>query len=260
MTMHPLRSFRSSAAAALLAVAATASPEAAARDFFDNGPADKFLSLEVHALIGGSTTLQNYAGTFDAISSYDQHTGFSGGAGAVATFGLRDWLGLATELNFLVNNSSATVLVAGSGDTPFSAMTLKNRYYTLNVPVYLKVNFNIADRARWNVMGGFYYSLGLDGYQKQNIYTSYVNTFGQLVNIHDTLRPDYYRSSGAFINSCYRADWGLTFGTGFDLGSHVAVGFRAMIGLRNIAYITDAGTQKPSIHSTAFYGTLGYRF
>lgn len=252
---------RLTAIALLTAISALALPVAAsAQRFFDPGPADKFLRLEVHGLAGGSTILQNYAGSFDEITSYDQHMGFSGGAGAVATFGLRDWLGLATEFNFLASNSSATVMMAGQPATPYAAVTLKNRYYTINIPVYVKINFNLATRVRWNLIGGIYYSLGLAGHQTQNVYTSYVNSLGQLINIHETLKPDYYRSSGAFINSSLRADWGIIFGTGIEASSRVSVGFRALIGLRNMAYITDSGTTRPSVHNTALYATLGYLF
>lgn len=251
---------RFTAISAVAIIAALLPATSSAQQFFDRGEADKFLTMEVHALAGGSTIIQNYAGCFDAITSFDQHFGFSGGAGAVATFGIRDWLGLATEFNFIASNSSATVMMAGDGSTPVSALTLKNRYYTFLLPVYVKVNFNLAPRVRWNLIGGIYYSLGLGGYQKQNIYTSYVNDLGQLINIHATLKPGYYRSSQAFINSSYRADWGLIVGTGIEASRRVSVGFRALIGLRNMAYITDAGTTRPSIHNAALYASLGYIF
>lgn len=233
---------------------------ASAQQFFDRGPADKFLRMEVHALAGGSTILQNYTGCFDAITSFDQHFGFSGGAGAVATFGIRNWLGLSTEFNFLASNSSASVMIAGQPGVPFSTVTLRNRYYTINIPVYVRINFNLAPTVRWNLIGGIYYSLGIGGHQKQSIYASYVNSLGQLINLHDTYEPGYYRSSGAFINSSYRADWGLILGTGIEASSRVSVGFRALLGLRNMSYITDSGTTRPSVHNTALYATLGYLF
>ena len=248
-------------AALITALAALITPATAtAQQFFNPGHADKFLRMEVHGLAGGSTILQNYASCFDEITSFDQNMGFSGGLGAVATFGIRDWLGLSTEFNILASNSSATALMAGRPDSPYATVTLRNRYYTINIPVYVRVNFNLASRVRWNVIGGIYYSLGLSGHQHQDVYTSYVNSLGQLINIHDSLRPDYYRSSGAFVNSSLRADWGIIFGTGIEASSRVSVGLRALIGLRNMAYITDSGTSRPSIHNTALYATLGYLF
>lgn len=247
------------AATAAIACIATA-PGAAAARFFDPGPARHFLELEVHATVGTSTVIQNYDAKFAAITEFQMSPGFAAGAGAKVTFGLRDWLGLATELNATLNNSSASMAIAGDGATPASTLFLHNHYYVLKVPVYLSLRFNVSDNVRWNVEGGIYYALGLGGSQKQSIYSSYINDLGQLVNIHANLKTGYYNDPDAFINSSYRSDWGVHIGTSFDLGRHATVGFRTQIGVKNIANISDAGITRPSVHNVTAMGCLGWRF
>lgn len=246
--------------ALIVLIAATIAQSASAQDFFDKGPATQFISFDVHGLMGTSTITQNYESKFDEISSYSQHPGLSVGAGVGATLGFKNWLGLTTEFNLVANNSSATVMIAGKGDNPYAAMTIRNRYYVIDVPTYIKVSFNLSQDIRWNLIGGVYYSLGYAGCQKQNIYSSYLNDLGQLININQQIKPDYYHSKNGFINSSMRSDIGVIFGSGFDLGTRITVGFRGEFGLKNVAYIPESSIDKPNIHNLAFRGSVGWRF
>lgn len=243
-----------------LGTAALLAPAAEARDFFDTGAADRFLTIDVHGLIGGSTLTQNYATKFPEFSRFDMDFGVSGGVGAGVTFGLRDWLGLTTELNCLVNSSSANAIMEGYNRSGTSVMHLSNTYLTFQVPVLVSVRFNVSENVRWNVSGGLYYSLGVTGTQRQDLYSSYLNELGQLVNIHATLKPDYYKDSGAFINSSYRADWGAVIGSSVDVGKHFTIGVRSSIGFTNVADISEDGTVTPNVHNLAIHALLGWRF
>lgn len=243
-----------------LVLSAAASLPLAARDFFDTGAADRFLELDVHLQAGTSAITQNYKSKFPLLTQFDMNPGASFGAGVGATFGLRDYLGLSTELNFMCNSSSGSGAIAGDGATPASSVFIKNRYYGVDVPVYVSVRFNLSENVRWNVEGGAYYSLGFCGSQKQQIYTSYINDVEQLINLSTKVNTDYYRGNEGFGSTSYRADWGLIVGTSVDVNRHVTVGVRAHLGLKNVAYVPENAIVRPNVHNMAFHGTIGWLF
>ncbi len=259
LTMTHIKSILTSifASISLLLIAPVHS---AAADFFDTRPADKFLEIGIHGLAGTSTLLQNYQSCYPAITDIDMSAGFAGGVGGSVTFGLRNYLALSTELNFMARNSSTSMAFRGTDEIPTSAIYLSNHSYSFEVPVYVSVRFNLADNVRWNLQGGFYYSLGLTGTQHQTLMSSYINELGQMVNIYEKVDADYYNDPDAFINSQYRSDWGLMVGTSIDVWKHVTVGFRTMFGLKNVANDSDSGTIHPRVRNLAALGTVGWRF
>lgn len=229
-------------------------------EFFDTRPADRFMEIGIHGLAGTSTLLQNYQSCYPVISDIDMSSGFAGGIGGSVTFGLRNYLALSTELNFMARNSSIDMAFRGTDEIPTSAILLSNRSYSFEVPVYISVRFNLADNVRWNLQGGFYYSLGLTGTQHQTLLSSYINELGQMVNIYEKLDADFYNDPDAFINSQYRSDWGLMVGSSVDVWKHVTVGFRVMFGLKNVANDSESGTINPRVRNLAALGTVGWRF
>lgn len=231
-----------------------------AATFFDAGPADEFLEIGVHGLVGTSTLLQNYQSCYPAITSIDMSPGFAGGVGGTVSFGLRNYLALSTELNFMARNSSVSMAFRGTDGIPTSAIHLSNRSYSFEVPVYISIRFNLSDNVRWNLHGGFFYSLGISGHQHQSVFSSYINELGQMVNIYEKVKTGYYNDPDAFINSMYRSDWGLMAGTSIDVWKHVTVGFRAMFGLKNVANDSEAGIVNPKVRNLAALGTVGWRF
>lgn len=233
---------------------------AGAAEFFDTGSADKFIEIGVHGLAGTSTLLQNYRSCYPAITCLDMSAGFAGGFGASATFGLRNSLALSTEFNFMARNSSISMAFRGTDVIPTSSIFLSNRSYSFEVPVYVSVRFNLSDDVRWNLLGGFFYSLGLSDSQHQTIMSSYINELGQMINIYETAKTGYYNDPEAFINSQYRSDWGLMAGTSIDVWKHITVGFRVMFGLKNVANDSESGIVNPRVRNIAALGTVGWRF
>lgn len=229
------------------------------RPFVDTLAPSRFVNVGVHASVGNSTLTQNYRSSFPQISQLNVSAGWSFGAGANVEFGLRDFMWLGTEANLLIDNNSIDMIVnEDQSATSVSNIFLRNHYYYLNIPVYMSFKFNLAPTVRWNIDGGIYYSYGLGGNQRQNVYSSRVNEIGQLVATKYEIKTDYFNDSRSFINSYHRGDIGLHLATGLTFGSRISVGARMQFGFKNVA--NTVGVTHPNIHNLSFTGTLGYWF
>lgn len=245
-----------SAATALMLL--FSAPAAKADGFINFGPAKQFVELDVHLLAGGSGVTQNYQGSFAEIRELNESMGSSFGVGAGAVFGLSDFLGLGTQLNFTFNHNKMTIAVSSDGVTSVSNVFLSNRYLYANIPVFLSFRFNVLGSIRWNVDAGMYYSYGLTGSQKQSIFNSTVNDLGQLISRVVETKPDYFGSTQTFINSFYRSDLGLHLATGLQFGRHITLGCQFQVGFKNVAY--TSGVINPNVHNISLLASVGYKF
>lgn len=248
-----------SAIFAVMALLSALSGLRASTPFVCHGAPDKFLDLEVHALIGGSTVIQNYGSCFPQVSELDVNQGFATGVGAAAQFGFTDFIYMGVEANLLVNNYRMSLAVADDNATSITNCFLKNRYYTANFPVYVSLKFNLGQTVRWNVDAGVYYTYGLSGRSSVTLYSARVNPLGQLITTVTGSKENYYNSPDAFICSSYRGDIGLHLATGFTIKRHVSVGFRTQIGIKNQAHAYNAITT-PQVHNVNFLCVVGYHF
>ncbi len=245
-------------AALLTVTAALAEEPGHERPFVDFSRADNFLELRAYALGGGSTVTQNYISCFPQITELNVSMGTAAGLGAGAQFVFTDFLSLGTELNFLVNDYSVDLAIMGANMSSVSSVFLKNRFYALDIPVFMSARFNVSNGVRWNVDGGMFYSYGLGGHQKQHIYDSRINDLGQLVMQVDRTETDFYNDAAAFIHSSKRGDIGLHLATGLTFGRHLFIGLRTQIGFKNVAK-TD-GITVPSVHNFNVLVQAGYKF
>lgn len=244
----------------LLFVSLSISFGAGAREFVDFGPAPEFLEVSVHALGGSSMITENYMGCFSEITEMNTSGGLTVGGGITAVFGIKDWLGIGTELNLLSQRYRADMAVSNDDATSISNIFLKNSTTVANIPIYMQFRFNVASGVRWTVDAGLYYSYGLHGRQKQSIYSSQVNSMGQLVNNRLTSKVHYYNSQSTFINTYHRSDIGFHLATGLQFSRKISVGARIDIGLKNVAHIKgNAGIVCPNIHNIGYSFTIGYR-
>ncbi len=231
-----------------------------AREFIDFGPAPDFIDVEARVMGGGSVITENYMGCFPEITEMNTSAGLTAGAGLSAVFGIRDWLGIGTELNLLSQRYRADMAVSNEEATSVSNIFLRNNTLVANIPVYLQFRFNIVDGVRWTVDAGLFYSYGLHGRQNQSIYSSQVNSLGQLVNNHITDKVHYYNSVSTFINSYRRADIGIHLGTSLRFSKRLSVGARLDFGLKNVAHIVgNSGIICPNIHNFGYSFSIGYR-
>lgn len=233
---------------------------AGAQKFCDHGPARQFITIDAHALFGGSAISQNYMGCFPEIREIDSNMGISYGGGFGAEFNIRDYLALGTQINFLINTNRVNLAVSNFNVTSVSNVFVHNRYYYVNVPVYMSFKFNLAPHLRWNIDGGFYYSYGVGGRQRQNVYTSSVNQLGQLINHVTSTRTDYFNNQGTFINRFLRGDLGLYAATGLTIKRHYHLGVRAAVGFKNVSTVEPSGITNPNIHNFNLQMVVGYKF
>lgn len=250
--MKPLKRIITFVAAVSVAVMASAVK------FCDHGSASRFMEVEIHAMFGGTGLLNNYAGNFSEIRESTSSMGKGWGVGATAEFGLSNFFAFGTQINMIVSNSSLDMAVSNAEATTSSNIFLRNRAYYLNFPVYASFRFNLAQKIRWNIDGGLYYSYGFGGSQKQTIYHSSVNELGDLVNRVVTAKPSFFNNGQTFINSFYRGDIGLHLATGLTFNARWHLGLMSQIGFKNISHTT--GLKNPRIHNLNVMMTLGYRF
>lgn len=241
----------------IAAVAVTLLPLVADAQFVDYGAPSQFVETDVHILGGTTGIIQNYGSAFSEITEMNSSSGAGYGVGAGAVFGLRGWLGLGTELNFVVGHNKLNMAV-GNNITSVSNIFIRNRYVYTNIPVYMSFRFNILTGLRWNIDAGLYYSYGIAGSQKQTIYNSSVNELGQIVPRVETSRPGYFNDSNTFINSFRRSDIGLHLATSLLFGRHVTLGVRSQIGFKNISF--NDGIRNPRIHNISLLAMVGYKF
>lgn len=227
-------------------------------DMVDLSPAKKFLDIDVHALVGGSTVMQNYKKSFPEIDNLNINMGFRGGFGARATFGFREYLGLSTELNFVVRNYNMNLVAGAEGTDGITGVQVDNRTYVINVPLAMTLRFMVARNVKWLIDVGVYYSYGFAGRQKQDIFAGTVNALGELITVYEHIKTDYFNSSHTFLNSFHRGDYGIHFGTYLDFGPHLRIGARLQTGIKNTSF--SYGVANPSVRNFDFCGTVGYRF
>ena len=227
-------------------------------DFVDFSPAKEFIELDAYAIAGTSNVIQNYSSEFPQIQNLSVNMGASLGLGARAVFGFREYLGLGTSLNLMVNNYSVDMAVLGSDNRSMSSVYIDNQFYSLNIPVFMSFRFNIDKSVRWVVDGGFYYAYGFAGTQKQHIYRAEMNAMNELVPQLVSIKTDYFHSHETFINSFNRGDIGLHIATQMNFGSHFIVGIQYQLGLKNSSQ--TYGISNPSVHNQYLHAKVGYRF
>lgn len=250
--------FRASQFLAALIIAVSCIPTYGQDKFLDYGPAKSLLEIELHTLAGGSTVTQNYNKIYSRIQKQNVNMGNSWGIGAKAVFGLRDFLGIGTSANLMWNQYNIDMAVVGSDNMSMSAVFIDNNNFTFNVPIFVSFRFNVAHSVRWNVDGGFYYSYGFAGKQKQKIYRAEINAMDELVPEIQTVSTDYYHSPRTLFNVFNRGDIGIHLATSLNFGPHLSVGFQTQYGLKNSA--RNNGIDKPSVHNYSLHGMIGYRF
>lgn len=224
----------------------------------DYGKPAKFLDIEAHLLLGGSYVTNNYMDCYKEISDLNSSMGTAWGIGAGVKFNLSSFIGLGTEFNYLRNSGKMDMAVTADGKPNVSNVFLKNTYRTIDIPIFISFNFNLASNIRWNVDGGFYLDFGTSGKQKATIYNAAVNELGQLTTSVTHQKTDYYDNDRAFLNSFRTFDSGLHLATWLTFIDRISIGVRGQFGFRNVAH--SNGLIKPSSHNIKLFATVGYHF
>lgn len=245
-------------ATALAALFCSVMPLASEAQLIVNGKPDKFLDLKAQVLLGGSYVTQNYKSCYPQITDINNSMGFAWGVGFGAKLNFTSFVGLGTEFNYLRNSGKMDLAVTSDAATNVSNVFIENNYRTVDIPVFMSFNFNLAPKVKWNVDGGVYFDFGTGGKQKATIYNVKVNDLGQLMMTQSSLKSDYYDDNNAFINSYRDFDMGLHIATGLTLMNKYSIDVRGHFGFRNVA--NSDGIISPSAHNIGLFATLGYHF
>lgn len=242
-------------AAALLSAADVAS----AQKFVDHGPAGSLIETSVYFQAGSSLITENYMGCYPEIRELNTSPGTSLGVGLTGVLGLRDWLGVGTEIGLTTVSYRTDMAVSNDESTSESLIFLRNNACYLTVPVFMQFRFNIAGGVRWTVDSGLYYNYGVGGKQKQSIYHTQINSLGQLIPTRIVTEPRYFNSSGTFIHANYRGDIGLHLASGLTFRHRLSLGVRFQLGFKDIAYIPGGSiSSSPNVHNVSYHFRLGY--
>lgn len=232
---------------------------AASANFIDHGPANRFLTLDLHGMVGGVEVLQNLRSTFPEITELDVSMSTVFGLGAGAEMSFSDFLALGLQSNFLINNYRMNMAVANDAGPSMTNCFVRNRFYTFNFPVYLSTRYNLGPVVRWNVDLGLYYSYGVGGRSKATMYNARVNDLGQLVTSLTHQNSSYYNSSTSLLTSSYRSDIGLHLATGFTFSQLIKFSIATQIGFKNVSHVYN-GVKRPNMHNFNFLCSLGWCF
>lgn len=221
-------------------------------------PEADFIHINAHILAGGSYVSNNYASCFSEVSDLHSSMGLALGVGADVVFTVSHHWGVGTGLNFLRSSRNMDMVVSTEGAKSVSNLFQKNKYYTLEVPVFARWRQDIAQGVTWNVDMGLYVAQGVGGHTDNIIYDAKTNELGQLITLRTKLRTGYYNDSDAFINTFARTDIGVHIATGLTFKQGLTVGVRSHLGLRNLAQ--SDGLKNPRMRTVDLMAVVGWSF
>ncbi len=202
---------------------------------YDSSRPEKWIEFQPHVSVGLSTIVQNYGSQVPGMSDFMLSPGCRVSGGLDIRFCIRNSFGLATGMEFNINNFRYSMSIVDNSSGSISSMYTRNHYYTLTVPVYLSWRFNIGRRMMWNVDAGMYFSQGTGGHLKASGYTSGENALGQPVVTHANYETDYYNNRQALINGVKKFDFGPRIATGLVYRHRYTFNAIFQIGARNLA-------------------------
>lgn len=182
--------------------------------FYDSGRPDDFIEFNAHAAIGMMSLVQNFSKAVPDLSDFLLSPGSEIDLGLTVRFKLRNSFGLATGLEFGINNLRYAMGLVGKGTGQISSIYVLNHFYDITVPVYVSWRFNMGRLMKWSVDGGLYFAKGFGGHSRFSGYTSGVNSLGQPVVTHAQYEQPYFDASVPFIAKVKSFDWGPRLATG----------------------------------------------
>lgn len=182
--------------------------------FYDSGRPADFLEFNAHAAVGVMSLVHNFGAAVPDLSDFLLSPGTMIDLGLTVRFNLRNSFGLATGLEFGINNLRYAMGLVGKGSGQISSIYVRNHFYDLTVPVYVSWWFNMGRLMKWSVDGGLYFAKGFGGYSNYSGYTSGVNSLGQPVVTQAQYSQPYFDATVPFIAKLKSFDWGPRIATG----------------------------------------------
>lgn len=233
------------------------------RPVFDTSrPDGPGISAGVHYTIGATSVMENYASAIGGVTAMDVAPGVGTGVGATVEFEIRNYLALGTQFDLMLGNHRYSMVMLNPEIDRQTTLMIRNHYYWIDIPLYISLRLNLAQRTRLNVDLGTYFGIGLGGHQEASIYNAYNNGIGQMVVGETKDRWPYYGSGDdggmALLNKVSRVDIGFHLGCGLVVREHYTVGAVLHLGCRNLAIPTATFMPKYRTVQTLF--KIGYIF
>ena len=248
---------------AAIALVSGALPSAAAstenvRPFLDTSRPEKLLDVGVHAGLGISTLIQNYASAVPGCADFHLSPGLQSAFGATVELPLRRYIAIGTGADFVISNNSWAMTIINSEPNTVSTLYCHNTYRAFEIPVYLSLRFNLGSRFVWTNECGMYFSFGTGGRTKVTSYSASVNQLGQQQVARTQYSHPYYKEETPILNGFGRSDRGLHLSTGLQYRNRWSLKAVMRLGLRDVAL--NYGVLDIDVHNLAFSFRLGYRF
>ena len=181
-------------------------------DFFDTSRPESLLDLGVRLGVNTSTRNLNND-VFNVWNNNAWGTGVD--AGLVADINFRDFFSIQPGIFFESRSGKYSYVNVDSyneeGAPEMMMQFGRDRSYNLTVPIMARFHFNVTEGLRWSVEMGPYLELGLKNWVNGGfVYPVYMNPQGTPVGYE----PIKARKS----------DFGLKFGTTFEVLGHYVVG------------------------------------
>ena len=217
-----------------------------------------FLTLNAHLLGGGSYVTNNYKSCYPSINQVNTSMGGAIGVGIGAQLAVARHWSVVTEFNFIRKTTTMDFTATGDEGTGVSNVFQKNKFWTIDVPVYLRWTRTLAPSVAWNVDLGLFYAYGTGGDQNNTIYDVKSNDLGQTIQDVTALNVGYFNDDRGMINTHWRSDIGFHIGTGLVFFRHLTVGVRTHFGLKNVA--RSNGIVHPNSHNIDVLAVIGWNF
>lgn len=229
----------------LVATLFMASSVVSAEDFFDTSVPDKVFTIGVRAGVNMSNISNNLETAIPSQIKWAKtswKTGFSGGI--VADLKIRNFIAIQPGFFLQLRHNECYIL---------DADRIKNmEAYTtstyLQIPLLVSLRHNLSEIVQWQVDLGPYFSFGVGGNVKTDIYEAGKT---DLYNKEDLFGDD------GMIESF---DWGFKMGTGLLIDDHYYIGAHYEAGCRNPLRPMDGSIKHIIGHHKVWNFTLGYNF
>lgn len=224
----------------------------------DTSKSDHTVEIGIHAGDGVTSIRQNYTKAIPSLTDFDLTAGNDFVVGASAVIPVRNHLGIGTRIEFAASNYRWSMTMVDRANSTLSVVNCRNHFYTIDLPAYIQLRFNVGTRVNWRTEIGAYLSLGMGGNSKIKETASSTNSLGQSQVAVQYFKDKYFEDSNPVVNGINNTDWGLHIATGFVIDRHWSLNWTLRAGARDIA--KNMGVLDISIHSLSAFFSVGYIF
>lgn len=241
-----------------LAATATASAVMAQSALLDTSRPQKTVEIGISVGDGINTITQNISTAVPDVTEFSLTPGNRFTAGLTALMPIRRFFGIGTAIDFSVNNYNWNLTTLDRDEGTLTSLYTSNRYYTVDIPVYLQFSLNLGSRVRWTNDLGMYISLAAGGDSKTRSYTSWTNSLGQSQVTDASFSRKYFNDDDPVIFGIKGTDTGLHIATGIVVSDHYAVKAEFRTGFTDIA--KNYGVLDVHAHSMSLTFKAAYIF